>query len=282
MTLNKRRVFLPAFLFVIACAYGQDVHYNYDHGANFAAYKSYEWVDMPGPGGTVPDQLIDQAIKQAVNEQGPDRAEPRRSGHQLRAPAPGHGAGRGHPLAVRRQDAAGDVRSRHRCAAVARPDRSRRRQCARRAEPHHPGRHGEDRRLRIHRQSQQRAVESLGSRRPADQERRRRDGLHARRRPGAQRQCGADQCRARRRQSLGAAQRVQEWDDLDARHRQRHQEDAASHQTLAAGRARHQADRRSVDIRARLDPGRDPRRRDRRGADQPDDPACSSAAGARP
>jgi hypothetical protein len=28
--------------------------------------------------------------------------------------------------------------------------------------------------------------------------------------------------------------------------------------------------------------GRDPRRRDRRRADQPDDPACSSAAGARP
>ena len=66
---NKRRVFLPAFLFVIACAYGQDVHYNYDHGANFAVYKSYEWVDIPGPGGAVPDQLIDQAIKQAVNEQ---------------------------------------------------------------------------------------------------------------------------------------------------------------------------------------------------------------------
>ena len=68
-------------------------------------------------------------------------------------------------------------------------------------------------------------------------------------------------------------ERVQERHDLDARHRQRHQEDAASHQALAAGRTRHQADRRSVDIRARLDPGRDPRRRDRRGADQPDDPA---------
>ena len=44
--------------------------------------------------------------------------------------------------------------------AVARPDRSRRRQCARRAEPHHPGGHGKDRRLRIHRQPQQRAVEN--------------------------------------------------------------------------------------------------------------------------
>jgi hypothetical protein len=69
MTLNKRRVFLPAFLFIVACAYGQDVHYNYEHSANFTAYKSYEWVDLPGPGGAVSDQLIDQAIKRAVDEQ---------------------------------------------------------------------------------------------------------------------------------------------------------------------------------------------------------------------
>ena len=69
MKLDMRRVFLPAFLFMIACAYGQDVHYNYDHRANFAAYKSYEWVDLPDPGGAVPDQLIDQAIKRAVDEQ---------------------------------------------------------------------------------------------------------------------------------------------------------------------------------------------------------------------
>ena len=64
--------------------------------------------------------------------------------------------------------------------------------------------------IRIHRQPQQRAIENLRAWRPADQERGRRDGLHARRRPGAQRQCGAGQCRARRRQSLGALERVQE------------------------------------------------------------------------
>jgi Domain of unknown function (DUF4136) len=69
MGLNKRRAFLPACLLVIACAYGQDVGYNYDHGANFAVYKSYEWVQLPGPGGALPDQLIDQAIKRAVDEQ---------------------------------------------------------------------------------------------------------------------------------------------------------------------------------------------------------------------
>jgi hypothetical protein len=69
MIFNKRRVFLTAFLFMVACAHGQDVHYNYDRSANFAAFKSYEWVDLPGPGGAVSDQLIDQAIKQAVDEQ---------------------------------------------------------------------------------------------------------------------------------------------------------------------------------------------------------------------
>ena len=47
--------------------------------------------------------------------------------------------------------------------AVARLDRPRRRQCARRSEPHHPGGHGKDRRLRIHRQPQQRAVENSPS-----------------------------------------------------------------------------------------------------------------------
>ncbi len=67
MRLKTQLALLTAFFSIIVCAWGQDVHYNYDHGANFAAYKSYEWVDMPG--GAVPDQLIDQAIKRAVDEQ---------------------------------------------------------------------------------------------------------------------------------------------------------------------------------------------------------------------
>jgi len=59
--------FLAAFLLMAACAYGQDVHYNYDRNANFGAYKTYQWVEIPG--GTVPDQLIDEAIKRAADEQ---------------------------------------------------------------------------------------------------------------------------------------------------------------------------------------------------------------------
>jgi hypothetical protein len=53
-------------LLTVACAYGQDVHYNYDRGANFAAYKTYQWVDLPG---RVPDELIDRDIRQSIDEQ---------------------------------------------------------------------------------------------------------------------------------------------------------------------------------------------------------------------
>src|ERR1700730_16416219 len=105
--------------------------------------------------------------------------------------------GAGTPLPVRGQGPEGHFRPRPRRIAVARLDRPRRRQCARRAEPHHAGRHRKDRRVRIHHQPQQRAVENCGPRRPADQEREGRDGLHARRRACAQRQCGAAQRRPR-------------------------------------------------------------------------------------
>lgn len=67
MRLTKQVTFLAAFLLMAACAYGQDVHYNYDRSANFATYRTYQWVDIPG--GAVPDPLIDRAIKQAADEQ---------------------------------------------------------------------------------------------------------------------------------------------------------------------------------------------------------------------
>ncbi len=67
MRLTKRLTFLPALLFMVVCAHGQDVHYNYDRSANFASYKTYQWVDIPG--GAVADQLIDRDIKRAVDEQ---------------------------------------------------------------------------------------------------------------------------------------------------------------------------------------------------------------------
>jgi Domain of unknown function (DUF4136) len=67
MRLTKQVTFLATFLLMAVCAYGQDVHYNYDRSADFAAYKTYQWVDIPG--GSVPDQLIHQAIKRAAEEQ---------------------------------------------------------------------------------------------------------------------------------------------------------------------------------------------------------------------
>ena len=69
MKLINRLTLLAALFFMIAGAYAQETHYNYDRGANFASYKTYQWVELPGPGGTVPDQLIDRDIKRAVDEQ---------------------------------------------------------------------------------------------------------------------------------------------------------------------------------------------------------------------
>lgn len=69
MRLTKWLTFISAVLFMMGRAYAQDVHYNYDRSTNFSAYKTYQWVDLPGPGGKVPDQLIDYDIKRAVDEQ---------------------------------------------------------------------------------------------------------------------------------------------------------------------------------------------------------------------
>ena len=98
MKLSNLQIVLPALLFVTACAYGQDVHYNYDRGANFQSYRTYSWVDLqsgspkadapaglPNPPAGLPalpigpppmsgstvsdDQLLDQDIKRAVDAQ---------------------------------------------------------------------------------------------------------------------------------------------------------------------------------------------------------------------
>ena len=69
MRFIQRLSFLPALIVLMASLYAQDVHYNYDHSANFGAHKTYQWVDLPGPGGAVPDQLIDQSIKRVVDGQ---------------------------------------------------------------------------------------------------------------------------------------------------------------------------------------------------------------------
>jgi hypothetical protein len=57
MKLNRQLAFLPSLLFVIAGAFGQDVHYNYARGTNFSAYKTYQWVDTPGDAPNQPSGL---------------------------------------------------------------------------------------------------------------------------------------------------------------------------------------------------------------------------------
>ncbi len=66
MRLAIRLALLAASLFMIT-AYAQDIHFNYDRNTNFASYRTYQWVDIPG--GTVSDQLMDQNIKRAIDEQ---------------------------------------------------------------------------------------------------------------------------------------------------------------------------------------------------------------------
>ena len=94
MKITKRLILPITILFMVACARGQDIHYNYDRGANFQSYRTYQWVDVQrGPGGPskadVPtglpnlpigpppmsgsniqdDQLLDQDIRRAVDAQ---------------------------------------------------------------------------------------------------------------------------------------------------------------------------------------------------------------------
>jgi len=46
--LMKRLTFIPAILIMLVSAYAQNVHYNYELGADFAKYRTYQWVDPPG------------------------------------------------------------------------------------------------------------------------------------------------------------------------------------------------------------------------------------------
>jgi hypothetical protein len=96
---TTKQLILPlALFFILPCARGQDIHYNYDRGASFSSYKTYQWVDpksgppkadvpaglpnlpaglpnlpvgpQPGSGSSVSDdQLLDQDIKRAVDAQ---------------------------------------------------------------------------------------------------------------------------------------------------------------------------------------------------------------------
>jgi len=48
-------------------AVSQEVQFDYDRSANFSSYRTYQWVDAKA--GRAPNQLMDQNIKRAVDEQ---------------------------------------------------------------------------------------------------------------------------------------------------------------------------------------------------------------------
>lgn len=50
-----------------AAALAQEVHFDYDRSANFTSYRTYQWSDSKT--GRAPNQLMDQNIKRAVDEQ---------------------------------------------------------------------------------------------------------------------------------------------------------------------------------------------------------------------
>ena len=58
---------LTALILFGGAAVAQDVQFDYDRSANFNAYKTYQWVDYRRV--DVGDQLLDQDIKRAVDEQ---------------------------------------------------------------------------------------------------------------------------------------------------------------------------------------------------------------------
>src|ERR1700748_1852248 len=47
MRLTTLLALVLKFPVTTALVYGQEVHYNYERGANFSAYKTYQWVDTP-------------------------------------------------------------------------------------------------------------------------------------------------------------------------------------------------------------------------------------------
>jgi hypothetical protein len=59
--------FLPAALCLSQVALAQKVVYDYDRGTDFSKYRTYQWVQVPN--GQTPNQLLDQQIRRAIDEE---------------------------------------------------------------------------------------------------------------------------------------------------------------------------------------------------------------------
>ena len=62
-----KRVNLVALLCLGIAALAQEVQFDYNRSVNFSGYKTYQWVDYNPV--QIGDQLLDQDIKRAVDEQ---------------------------------------------------------------------------------------------------------------------------------------------------------------------------------------------------------------------
>ena len=62
-----KHIALTALILFGGAAVAQDVQFDYDRSANFNAYRTYQWVDHKRI--EVGDQIVDQDIKRAVDEQ---------------------------------------------------------------------------------------------------------------------------------------------------------------------------------------------------------------------
>ncbi|HEY4050978.1 MAG TPA: DUF4136 domain-containing protein [Acidobacteriaceae bacterium] len=55
---------LVSFFLGVSFVWAQDVRYNFDSEANFAAFKTYKWVEIKG--ADRPNQLVDKQIRDAL------------------------------------------------------------------------------------------------------------------------------------------------------------------------------------------------------------------------
>lgn len=67
ISLTKFAAALAVLLMVCMMTMAQDVRYNFMPGTDFSKYHSYKWVTIEG--GSHPNQIVDQEIKQAVDSQ---------------------------------------------------------------------------------------------------------------------------------------------------------------------------------------------------------------------
>ena len=236
-------------------------------GAGERHFAAHPAAVAAGHHAAVPAHL--QRLQRAHRATRPLRARTERTGavrlrRQLHPHAPGDHSRLRHPVSVRRQAAPDHGGYQSRGDAVQGAFAGRCHQCHRQPEPHHPGRHFEDRAVRIRRGSEFQPHHGGGVQRLSHQGGERHAGLHPRYRPRARRLRAADQYRAAGWQPRRAAHRDEGRQRFHAGGGGRRPQAAAGGGRHAAAGIEDSAAGRSIDFRARFHQRRDPRSGDRR------------------